>query len=163
MTRYLALIVLPMLLFACSLLVSPPSTGIKSKNYTFTPPDSKWKEIKPDNSDQAFLNSKTKSILIANSLGKKYQSTSRENLMGNILSGIDNVKVEQNDEHKLVSRDALRSYVRGKMDGVPVYMILQVIKKNRCIYDFALISKSKETRLQDESYFYGLLDSLEIE
>ncbi|HZN92666.1 MAG TPA: hypothetical protein VFB81_08165, partial [Myxococcales bacterium] len=36
--------------------------------------------------------------------------------------------------------DSLRSRYRAKLDGVPVEMMLVVMKKNGCVYDFTHLS-----------------------
>lgn len=40
----------------------------------------------------------------------------------------------------LAGREALRTHVRAKLDGVPREMILVVLKKNECVYDFAAVT-----------------------
>ncbi|NOQ84834.1 MAG: hypothetical protein GQ551_12565 [Myxococcales bacterium] len=37
-------------------------------------------------------------------------------------------------------REALRTHFRAKLDGVPRDILLQIMKKDDCVYDFALIT-----------------------
>jgi hypothetical protein len=41
---------------------------------------------------------------------------------------------------KLDDRDALRSKVNAKLDGVPTSLDLVVLKKNGCVHDFTYVS-----------------------
>ena len=36
-------------------------------------------------------------------------------------------------------REALRTHVNAKLDGVPREIVLQILKKDECVYDFGLI------------------------
>lgn len=50
-------------------------------------------------------------------------------------------------EQKLVDmddREALRTHLRARLDGVPRELMLQVLKKNGCVYDFALVAPPGE-------------------
>jgi hypothetical protein len=130
----------------------------KSKSYDLKFQDSDWKRIEPDTSDYAFLNSKTNSIIMVNSLCKKYEATSLKHLTSNILAGIQDIKVEDRLEKTYFSRSALVTHVSGSFDGVPVFLTITTIAKNRCTYDFILISRTKEKRLIDEKSLNLILD-----
>lgn len=41
----------------------------------------------------------------------------------------------------LAGREALRTHVRAKLDGVPRELLLVVTKKDECVYDFALVAR----------------------
>jgi hypothetical protein len=49
-------------------------------------------------------------------------------------------------------REALRTHFRAKLDGVPRDMLLQILKKDSCVYDFALVTPP------DASFDEALLD-----
>ena len=40
----------------------------------------------------------------------------------------------------LDGREGLRSHVTAKLDGVPVEMVMLVMKKQGCVYDFTYLS-----------------------
>ena len=37
-------------------------------------------------------------------------------------------------------REALRTHLTAKLDGVPREIVLQILKKDECVYDFGLIT-----------------------
>jgi hypothetical protein len=49
-------------------------------------------------------------------------------------------------------REALRSHVRAKLDGVPRELLLYVTKKDGCVYDFALVSSPERFAEVTPSY-----------
>ena len=60
-------------------------------------------------------------------------------------------------------RESLRTEASGKLDGIKISMIVQTLKKNRCIYDFVLISPSAKIRTENKKYFEQFLKSSVIE
>jgi hypothetical protein len=41
-------------------------------------------------------------------------------------------------------REALRTHLNAKLDGVPREILLQILKKDGCVYDFGLITPPGE-------------------
>lgn len=131
-------------LVSCSL-VSSPDKGIKAKNITMNFKSSSWNKIDSDLADQAYRHAKTDSIILVNSLCQKYERTSLEQLTDNILAGLQNSKIETQHPGRLFNRASLRTSADAEIDGVKTYLLIEVVKKDRCIYDFVLITKSKES------------------
>jgi len=134
----------------------------KSETYKINFENSAWSEIEPDQSDYAFLKKKTKSIIMVNSYCKKYDSTSLKLLTSNLLAGINEIKVENRTERKFFDRKTLISQITGKLDGVDLYLTVATLSKNRCIYDFVLISHTAQLRSQDEKSLFEMLKQSQI-
>lgn len=145
------------LLQACSF--TGQSNSRKSNLYTLGPLDSHWSSIPAQGADMAYISEKTKSIMVINSLCGLYEATSLDHLISNMMGGIENIEIQQEVERKLVNRKSLRTYATGEIDGVPISLLIETVKKDNCIYDFALISSSQEMRSHDEQAFNHLLNS----
>ena len=55
------------------------------------------------------------------------------------------------------AREALRTRLTAKLDGVPREILLQILKKDDCVYDFALITPPGAAFEEALSDFEGLL------
>ncbi|MCB9635312.1 MAG: hypothetical protein H6721_24595 [Sandaracinus sp.] len=58
-------------------------------------------------------------------------------------------------------REALRTHVVAKLDGVPRELLLHVVKKNGCVYDFALVAPPGERFAQARASYETVLQSFE--
>lgn len=61
-------------------------------------------------------------------------------LRNHLLIGFTERRVQDEQLVPLDSREALRTHLVAKLDGVPREMILTILKKNGCVYDFALVA-----------------------
>jgi hypothetical protein len=59
----------------------------------------------------------------------------------------------------LDGREALRSHVVAKLDGVPRELLLTVMKKDGCVYDFALVAPPGGGFGQAHQAYDGVLES----
>tara|TARA_R110002049_G_scaffold164429_4_gene330455 strand:+ start:1552 stop:2070 length:519 start_codon:yes stop_codon:yes gene_type:complete len=127
---------------SCSF-VSNTNGVVKSKTIELNFRNSNWSKIDSDRADYAFKHDLSPSILVINSLCQKYDKTSLVQLTDNILAGLEMPKVLKQQNMRLFERASLRTDATGKLDGVKAHMLIQVVKKDRCIYDFVLITKAK--------------------
>ena len=56
-------------------------------------------------------------------------------------------------------REALRTVARAKLDGVPRELELVVLKKDGCVYDFALVAPPGRPFTDAQATFRAMLDS----
>ena len=140
-----------------------PDKGIKSEVISISFKQNGWSKIEADLADFAYKHRSSKSILLVNSLCRKYDRTTLEQLTDNILAGLQQVEVIKQEERKLFDRASLRSIARGKLDGVSTNMLIEVVKRDRCIYDFALITESKAINANLIADFDRLLSSVRLE
>lgn len=140
-----------------------PDKGIKSEVISINFKQNGWSKIKADLADFAFKHRSSKSILLVNSLCRKYDRTTLEQLTDNILAGLQQIKITKQEERKLFGRSSLRSQAHGQLDGVTTNMLFEVVKRDRCIYDFALITESKTIDANLIADFDRLLSSVRLE
>jgi len=155
------LIIKGLMLSSCAF-VSSPDKGVKAKNFNVRFNQAGWSKTSADLADYAFIHNKTRSTIIINSLCQKYERTTLHQLTDNILAGLMEVKIEEQAEHRLFDRAALKTKANGILDGVNTYFLIDVVKKDRCIYDFILITKSADLRNQLTSDFEQLLKNSEV-
>ncbi len=149
---------------SCSLLVGGSgSSDVKSENLRINFLSSNWRPITPDTADYAVQNPVTGSVITANSMCKKYDSTSMKHLTINILSGVESVEVLTTEEWTFSGREALTTNIKGKLDGVETYMSIVTTRKNRCVYDFILISPTRKTFERDQASFKEFLREVDID
>lgn len=123
----------------------------KNENLKISLPSNSWEMLTPDKSDYAMINKKTKSIIMINSLCKKYLSHNFNDLFNGMTAGISNLKVKSKKIIKFSGRKASEFEIMGDVDGVKTHVKGLTLKKNRCIYDFILMAKSviKKNDLKD--------------
>lgn len=122
-----------------------------------------WSQVDSSDADIVFVSEASKSTLLLNSLCQKYDATSLEHLVSNMLGGIDEVEIEKKENKTYADRKSLRTYAKGSIDGVPIFLLIQTVRKNECIYDFILISTSSSLRDRDKNSFEHFLKSTKLE
>src|SRR5690606_34715332 len=148
---------------SCAFMSSGPDKGIKSEVLSINFKQNGWNKIEADLADFAYKHKASKSVLLVNSLCRKYDRTTLEQLTDNILAGLQQVEVSSQESRMLFGRASLRSEAQGKLDGVKTNMLIEVVKRDRCIYDFALISESKSITPSLRADFDKLLASVRLE
>ena len=98
-----------------------------------------------------------------NSLCKKYDNSSLTNLQKNLLSGLDNIRIINREDVSLYNRKAIKLTANARLDGVLVYLDVYTVKKNRCVYDFVLISSSQNKIAIDRNDFQVFLKKMRID
>jgi hypothetical protein len=73
-------------------------------------------------------------------------------LTRHLLIGFTDVTAITEQLRPLDGREALRSKVHAKLDGVPRELVLYVIKKNGCVYDFALIARPQGSAVHEPEF-----------
>jgi len=157
----LLIILMGVLISSCSL-VSNSESVEKSKNLSLNFRNSSWGKIDSEKADYAFKHKKSRSIMVINSLCKKYDQTTLEQLTENILSGLQESKTTDKETLRLFDRESLRTKASGKLDGVTTHMLIEVVKKDRCIYDFVLITKNSNLDSKLENDFIELVRSSQV-
>jgi hypothetical protein len=65
-------------------------------------------------------------------------------LRGHLLIGFTEREVVEEVVVPMDGREALRTHLTAKLDGVPREILLQILKKDDCVYDFGLITPPGE-------------------
>lgn len=150
------------LLNSCSLLVPSPPENEKSEHYSIHFSRKGWEEINPDISDHAYIHRESNSIVLVNSMCKKYEASSYNHLISNMLSGFEDIKYERKEEINLFGRKASRFKIKASLDGIMTYFIFISVRKNRCLYDFALITDRPEHRIELTNDFEEFVSGMRI-
>ena len=61
-------------------------------------------------------------------------------LTNHLLIGFTERELATQELVPMDGREALRTHMRAKLDGVPRELLLVVLKKDGCVYDFALVA-----------------------
>lgn len=151
-------------LSSCALFGNSDPRADKSREYQIEFSDSLWTSISPDVADTAFLNNATGSIITSNSQCKKYEKTSLDQLAENILrgSGIEGLEIIEKKPTTFSEREAMRVIAQGKADGVKTYLSILTLRKNRCVYDFILVSNTEKSFKKDQKAFEVFLKTVKI-
>jgi len=65
-------------------------------------------------------------------------------LRNHLLIGFTDRHVEREERVEVATREALRTHLRARLDGVPRELVLTVLKKDGCVYDLALVAPPGE-------------------
>jgi hypothetical protein len=63
-------------------------------------------------------------------------------LRSHLMIGFTEREVVEEEVIPMDDREALRTHFTAKLDGVPRDILLQILKKDDCVYDFGLITPS---------------------
>lgn len=148
-------------------LVTGCHRGVRFENQVVTKPGVRyrvgevspgWQRVKLSSNDLAWLVEETGHALSVNATCKAHGDVPLDVLTRHLLMGFTE-RLEVSQEQVVVDeREALRSYYRAKLDGVPVELLLLVLKKDNCVYDFnyvAPLGRLQERREDFESLVRG--------
>src|SRR5579863_1939580 len=94
-----------------------------------------WHRFNLSGADLTFRDDSGGTILV-NGTCEGVTDVSLDVLTNQALFGVEHREVVSREMITLDGRDALRTQVKGTMDGVPVELELVVLKKDDCTYDF---------------------------
>ncbi len=93
-----------------------------------------------DQNDLAFLHGPTSGVIQANASCQPGLDIPLEALRNHLLIGFTEREVVEERRIEVDGREALDMHVRAKLDGVPVEFRMTILKKNDCVFDFALVA-----------------------
>ncbi len=149
---------------ACSVLGGPLREDTKASGYQLKTPRN-WSAVNPEvtqsTADRIYRTAGGEAMIALNSLCHRYESTSLERLARQYESGLRDAVSLGDEELMIDGRRAYRLHLKGNYDGVPSEMIIVVLRKNECLFDFSLVGVSplserviKEFRSWSESFRY---------
>lgn len=102
--------------------------------------DSPWERLHvEDQNDLAWSRGDLRAIIQINASCDPALDIPLVALTNHLLIGFTEREIESQELFPMASREALRTHLRAKLDGVPRELALVVLKKDGCVYDFALI------------------------
>lgn len=110
--------------------------------YRIDPPAGSWRRLDvEEQNDLAWAHSSGSAIIQVNGSCAAALDIPLVALTNHLLMGFTQREYVGDPELvPLAGREALRTHVRARLDGVPRELLLVVTKKNECVYDFALVA-----------------------
>jgi len=121
-----------------------------------------WQRVSLSDNDLAFSWNDTGHALAVNSTCEGHDDPSLEVLTRHLLMGFTEQQEVSREAVMLDGREALRSRHQAKMDGVPVELLLLVLKKDNCVYDFTYVAPQGHFE-EHESDFDALVSGFHAE
>ena len=154
----------------CSILF-PDASAPKSGTYQVTPPGDPWKSVPVGETmasvdalkaDLAYEDTRTGAIISLNSICRKYQKASLDELSRNLVLGIKDKQVIRERETTVGGAEAKDTLIQGEVEGARVQIRTVVLKKNSCTYDLIHVA-SPEKAESTEKDFEAFVTSLQVE
>jgi hypothetical protein len=144
----------------CSLSMGPEqSKSAKGNQYKVHFRSDNWNEKEEDRSDYVWVNKLDGRILLSNSFCDEFQDQPLDKLATKTFNTIDNLEIEKKDYTTFNNREAYRLEGKGKVDGVPVGLILLNTRRSNCYFDFVSITPLKSAN-EVQSDFEKFLESV---
>ena len=99
-----------------------------------------WRSQSFKNNDIAYVSEETTHIISVNATCEGYEDAPLEVLARHLVMGFTDRKLLQQERTMLDGREAQASHYLLRMDGVPVELMVAVMKKDNCVYDLWYIS-----------------------
>jgi hypothetical protein len=122
--------------------------GVRFENHVFTKPGVSyrvgelapiWERVKLSENDLAWYTEDTGHALQVNSTCQG-EDVPLDVLTRHLLMGFTERQAVSEGKVVVDEREALRSHYQAKLDGVPVELLMVVLKKDRCVYDFTYVA-----------------------
>lgn len=122
-----------------------------------------WSAIAVQDNDVAFHNDALGAIIQVNASCDPATDIPLSVLTNHLLAGFTAREIQSEDLIPLDGREALRTHVVASLDGVPRELLIVVLKKNDCIYDFTLITPHDASFGRAQTVFEGFVGGFSTE
>lgn len=112
--------------------------------YVIGPLGDPWQPIELGQNDLAWRESRSGAIVQINATCDPFHDVPLTALTQHLLIGFTDRSVQSQQRLPMDGREALRSHVSASLDGVPRELLFYVLKKDDCVYDFALVAPPGE-------------------
>ncbi len=104
--------------------------------------DPEWRELSgvEGRNDLAWVHDDLAAIIQINASCDPALDIPLTALTNHLLFGFTERVIKSQRTVPMSSREALETHVQAKLDGVPRELLLYVLKKNGCVYDFSLVA-----------------------
>lgn len=128
-----------LLLFTSCSISGPLREDRSASVFSFPEPLKGWKALPlSEGAQRLYQHLKTGSVLSVSSLCDRYATAPLTRLVRNPLSPLGAYKEIESQKLRISDRDAEQLHVSGTLDGVKVEVLMIVLRKNECIFDFSL-------------------------
>jgi hypothetical protein len=159
-TRFLTCVSVLLALTACA--TGSFTGGVYRDSHTayrVGPLDASWVRDNPTDCNIAFRNPKGGTIM-ANAICEGIRDVPLDVLTNQALFGLDQKQEHSRETFALDGREAQRTRLSAKLDGVPVELDLVVLKKDGCTYDLQLVA-GREVFADREADFWRFVQGFE--
>jgi hypothetical protein len=101
-----------------------------------------WELVRLKGNDVAYVSRDSPHSIAVNATCEDHDDPPLDVLTRHLLMGFTERSALAQQTLTLDGREALRTRVTAKLDGVPVELVLVVMKKDGCVYDFTYLSPS---------------------
>lgn len=109
--------------------------------YRIGPISGDWKTVTVDQQNDLAWHSQSKSaVMHVDSDCDPALDIPLAALRNHLLIGFTEREFIEEELVTMDGREALRTHLTAKLDGVPREILLQILKKNACVYDFGLVA-----------------------
>ena len=130
----------------------------RETSYRLHPPPASWRTVEvKEGGDLAWTDGQGALVQTHSSCSPELDLP-LEALSHHLVIGFTEVEVIEQRRVPMDGREALRTHLRAKLDGVPRELLLVVLKKNECVYDFALVAPEGAPFAQGRREFEGVLE-----
>jgi len=110
-------------------------------SYRIGPVSSDWTPVTVDRqNDLAWHNEAKGAIMQVDSKCASDLDIPLKALRNHLMIGFTDRQITAEEVVPMDGREALRTHFTAKLDGVPRDILLQILKKDGCVYDFSLIA-----------------------
>lgn len=107
--------------------------------YRVVEPAGGWRRIAFEDNDLAWLSAQGH-VIAVNATCSGHEDPQLEVLMNHLVIGFTDREWVSKKKFELDGREAMRSQVKARLDGVATSLDLVVLKKNGCVHDFTYVS-----------------------
>ncbi len=112
-----------------------------------------WERMAVEQNDLAFHHSDLGAVVQVNANCDPGADVPLTALTNHLLIGFTDREWHSSQTIPFDGREALRSHITASLDGVPRELLLYVLKKDECTYDFALVAPPGDTYRRAERDF----------
>lgn len=155
-------LLLLLLITGCSIAFhSEQPASARGTQYQVNFKSPQWEEKKEQRSDYVWVNNQDGRILLSNSFCEEFQDQPLEQLATKTFKMVSHLKIEKQNYTTFKNREAYRLKGTGKVDGVPVSLILLNTRRNNCYFDFVSINPQNSS-IDVHQDFDEFLNSVEF-
>ena len=137
------LLSLPLIFAGCVSVNIKPKAPARSNEYKFQAPDSTFRKIDSEQADLAWQNEKSGNTIAVLSECSETKDPSLSDLESEMSQALNDSKVVRTQNTQFEDREALRSLLEGKVDGVAVRVDVLTFKKNSCSYTLTYMGRAQ--------------------
>jgi len=147
------------MIFAGCSLSGPIREDKVATGYRVHRPSGDWAKADWDvEADHIYINESSRAVLNINSVCERYANASLKSLLKAALSPLNAITIVEEKTITLDDREALQQNVKAKLDGVSVELLVTVLRKDHCIFDFQM-QRAGSLLKSDKEAYQEVLDS----